>query len=189
VLPNVTVHDDPHVPYSPFSSLFDVEGCPTKKVTILRDGVLEHPLFTSSLLKEFEDAHPEFVGRFDLTGHAESSDSTAPTNTYIEIKGNAALSIEELLGKYPHIAYINSLTGMSLDPLTGQFALDAEGVKIYENGEVRYSTSLTLRGNFFEALRADGNWCGPKERYYYTWAPSLLTRGLDCVPKEMASHE
>ncbi|MEN9529723.1 MAG: hypothetical protein RI932_1596, partial [Pseudomonadota bacterium] len=83
---------------------------------------------------------------------------------------------------------IQNLTGMSVDPLTGQFALDADGAKVIVNGRVEYSTSLTLRGNFFEALKHPSTKVGPLERHFNSWIPSLYTEALSCVSKELAQN-
>lgn len=198
VLEGVTIEDDPHLAHSPFSSAFDAEGTPTRPVTIMKDGSLSHPLFTSALLSELEEAHPEFRGRFALTGHAESSDAAGMTNHRIRIAPGVARSErpdgldcetwQAMLGLAPQVVLVSNLTGMSVDPLTGQFALDAEGAKVHEGGALVYSTSVTLRGNLFEALRGADKRTGPSERVYSTWAPWLLTRDLTCVSKELATE-
>jgi predicted Zn-dependent protease len=181
VVAGLTIEDQPHLEHSPFSSLFDFEGTPTCPVTILSQGRLVHPLMTSSLLEEIEQLHPEWQGRFGLTGHAVGSSTTSLTNVFFHL---SAPLINDL-SKHSYIQ-IQNLTGMSADPLTGQFALDADGAKVFKDGQLSFSTSLTLRGNFFEALVHKTTRVGPQGRSYNQWAPSLLTTALHCVSKELA---
>lgn len=183
VLDRLSIEDNPHLEGSPFSSFFDFEGTPTSPVKILSDGKLQHPLMTSALLDEIEELRPDWKGRFALTGHAESVNSASFTNVIYRLDCPALDSA--LAGSY---IQIQNLTGMSLDPLTGQFALDAEGAKVFIAGSLKYSTSLTLRGNFFQAISHASTRTGALERHYNQWAPSLYTRALSCVSKELAQN-
>jgi len=181
VVRGLSVEDNPHLEGSPFSAFFDFEGTPTQPIKVLSEGRLMHPLMTSALIAEIEELHPDWSGRFALTGHAESTNSAAFTNVIYR------LSCPEI-GDLKDASYIQiqNLTGMSLDPLTGQFALDAEGAKVVIDGQLKYSTSLTLRGNFFEALVDKSTRAGALQRFYNQWAPSLFTSALSCVSKELA---
>jgi|GEM_PF-614539 len=181
VLPGVTIEDNPHLEQSPFSSVFDFEGTPTQPVKMMKSGSLIHPLMTSSLLAEVESLHPEWKGRFHLTGHAESASTTTHTNLFIRIDKPALPDLRMLA-----YVQIQNLTGMSVDSQTGQFALDADGAKVIEGGRVKYSTSLTLRGNFFEALTHVSTKVGKLERHFNVWTPSLFTEVLSTVSKELA---
>lgn len=181
VIRGLTVEDNPHLEGSPFSSIFDFEGTPTQAVKIVDNGRLVHPLMTSALLQEVEELHPEYAGRFKLTGHAETSMSASYSNLIFHLDSPP---LDDL--KSRSYVQIQNLTGMSIDPITGQFALDSDGAKVFENGRLKYSTSLTLRGNFFQALAHDSTRVGPLERHYNQWAPSLFTTALSCVSKELA---
>ena len=181
LLSGVTIEDNPHLEHSPFSAVFDFEGTPTEPVLIMSDGCLLNPLMTSSLLAEVESEYPQWMGRFRLTGHADGPSSTTHTNLFIRINRP---SMPEL-AKLSYIK-IQNLTGMSVDPITGQFALDADGAKVYAGGVLSYSTSLTLRGNFFEAISSAETRVGDASRHYNCWTPSLLTTSLSCVSKELA---
>lgn len=183
VIGNLSIEDNPHIEGSPFSSYFDFEGTATKPVTILSEGNLVHPLMTSALLDEILEIHPDWKGRFELTGHAEGVNSTSFTNVLFRLNAPpmGELSTESYI-------QIQNLTGMSLDPLTGQFALDADGAKVFERGKLKYSTSLTLRGNFFHALTDKSTRVGPVARQFNLWAPAMYTRALSCVSKELAQN-
>ncbi|MBM3382378.1 MAG: hypothetical protein FJY29_08050 [Betaproteobacteria bacterium] len=183
LIPGLTIEDNPHLEMSPFSTVFDYEGTPTKPVKIMKSGTLVNPLMTSALLAEVESEFPEWQGRFRLTGHADSATSTSYTNLFFRVEKP---QLPEL-GQLSYIQ-IQNLTGMSVDPLTGQFALDADGAKVIVNGRVEYSTSLTLRGNFFEALKHASTKAGPLERHFNSWTPSLYTEVLSCVSKELAQN-
>ncbi|MEY2986481.1 MAG: hypothetical protein RJB13_2 [Pseudomonadota bacterium] len=181
LLSGVSVEDNPHLEHSPFSAVFDFEGTPTEPVSVMSEGCLVNPLMTSSLLAEVESEYPQLTGRFKLTGHADGPSSTTHTNLFIRINRP---SMPEL----SNMSYIKiqNLTGMSVDPITGQFALDADGAKVFVDGVLSYSTSLTLRGNFFEAVSNTDTSVGELSRHYNYWTPSLLTTALSCVSKELA---
>lgn len=181
LIPALTVEDNPHLQDSPFSAIFDFEGSPTQPVQIIQSGVLQHPLMTSALLAEVESTYPEKKGQFHLTGHADSAVSTSHTNLFVRL---ALPSLPAL--KDASYVQIQNLTGMSVDPLTGQFALDSDGAKVFLEGKLAYSTSLTLRGNFFDALKHAESSVGPLARHFNVWTPSLFTPALSCVSKELA---
>lgn len=181
VIQGLTIEDNPHIECSPFSSVFDAEGTATHPVKIMSEGRLVHPLMTSSLLAEVENMRPDLAGRFMLTGHAVSPVDTNYTNVHFHLHCPPLTDLSER-----SYIQIQNLTGMSLDPLTGQFALDSDGAKVFESGQLKYSTSLTLRGNFFEALVHQSTRAGPSQRLYNQWAPCLFTSALSCVSKELA---
>jgi predicted Zn-dependent protease len=183
LIPGLTIEDNPHLEQSPFSTVFDFEGTPTKPVKIMKAGILVHPLMTSALLAEVESEFPQWQGRFRLTGHADSATSTSYTNLFFRVEKPQLPELNQC-----SFIQIQNLTGMSVDPLTGQFALDADGAKVIVNGRVEYSTSLTLRGNFFEALKHPSTKVGPLERHFNSWIPSLYTEALSCVSKELAQN-
>ncbi len=189
VLSGVTLQDNPLVESSAFSRLFDCEGTPASPVCVLREGVLEHPLLTASLLAELQAAEPKNGEKFRLTGHAVGSSEASYTNVDVDIAGSRVESFEELKSGVPVCVVVNNLTGSTVDPITGQFALDAEGARVYRNGKLAYSTSLTLRGNFFDVLADWANSIGPKERVLNVFVPSLRTHLLSCVARKMALEE
>lgn len=185
VLERLTLRDDPHKPYSPFSGCYDTEGTPTAPVTVVENGTLAHPLFTASLLAELEADHAQFAGRFSLTGHASGLDSASHTNCEVSLENVETTTLEATIASAPQVVVVSNLTGMSADPLTGQFALDADGAKVFENGVLAYSTSLTLRGNIMEVLRDERALALPRERAFNRWAPGVVTGTLSCVAKEL----
>lgn len=182
-LQGVTIEDNPHLDHSPFSAVFDFEGTPTEPVVIMKNGTLDHPLMTSSLLAEVEDEYPQLKNRFRLTGHADAPGSTTHSNLFIHVKRDALPDLSAM-----SYIQIQNLTGMSIDSITGQFALDADGAKVFIGGRLSYSTSLTLRGNFFDAVSHSETRVGRLARQYNCWAPSLLTSTLSCVSKELAQN-
>jgi predicted Zn-dependent protease len=188
VLGSLSLSDDPHLPYSPFSSCYDTDGTPTRPVTIVENGILRHPLFSAALLAELEAEHPALAGRFALTGHAVSLDRTSHTNLDVRLEGLPEIDFARAVAAAPQVVVVGNLTGMSADPLTGQFALDADGARVHENGALAYTTSLTLRGNIMEVLRDGHAALLPRERAFNRRAPGILTSTLACVPKELAEE-
>lgn len=188
VLGRLSLRDDPHLPYSPFSSCYDTDGTPTRPVSIVDDGVLLHPLFTGALLAELESEHPELAGRFSLTGHAVGLDATSHTNLDVRLEGLPEIPFAQAVQRAPQVVVVGNLTGMSVDPLSGQFALDADGARVHEDGKLAYSTSFTLRGNIREVLVDGQAALLPRERSFNRWAPGVLTSVLSCVPKELSEE-
>ena len=178
VLPRLTIHDNPLQENSPFSTLFDREGTPSQPVTVMKNGVLQNPLLTIASLNEIAQSFPELKEKFTLSGHAVSSNDADFTNVTFslhELNSNALdsnalnsnelnlnklnsseimtpLSQESVLANSKQVIVVSNLTGMTVEPLTGQFTLDSDGAKVFENGNLAYSTSLTLRGNINEIL-------------------------------------
>jgi predicted Zn-dependent protease len=188
ILGRLTLRDNPHLAFSPFSSCYDTDGTPTKPVSIVEDGVLLHPLFTGALLAELESEHPSLVGRFGLTGHAIGLDATSHTNLDVGLDGLPEVTFAQAVQRAPQVVVVGNLTGMSVDPLSGQFALDADGAKVHEDGKLAYSTSFTLRGNIKEVLVDGHAVLLPRERSFNRWAPGVLTSVLTCVPKELSEE-
>lgn len=184
VIENISISDNPHLKYSPFSSAFDTEGTPTQKVLILDEGVLKHPLMNVRLLEEINSILPEQGSQLRLSGHGQEGDEVEHTNVFIDLHIPRCTNAE-LIEKSFEVLHINQLTGMSCDALTGQFALDAEGVKVYQDGKLKYSTSVTLRGNLFDCISAENNLKGDVERVQNYWLPSLFTSTLKCVSKNL----
>jgi predicted Zn-dependent protease len=189
VLGGLTLFDNPHKPYSPFSSTFDAEGTPTQPVTIAKEGVLAHPLLTS--VQHFQILHerPDLENHLQLTGHATSLDDTGFSNVTVQLQGAKEMPWDGLCESVPEFVQVHNLTGMSVDPLSGQFALDVDGAKVYRSGKLAYSTSLTLRGNIMAVLEEENLVTLPPTRTFNYWAPSVLTRSLTCVAKEMGAEE
>jgi predicted Zn-dependent protease len=188
ILPGVTIRDNPLLPRSPFSQRFDMEGTPSRPVVIVERGKLAHPLLTSSLLEELRAANPPNPDSFGLTGHAASHNETDETNLFIELEADVVETVEALRAGKRQVVVVTNLTGSSVDSITGQFALDAEGVKVFLDGKLQYSTNVTLRGNLLEALSDPKRRVGPQERVFDTYVPWLLTEKLSCVGKKLANE-
>lgn len=186
VVDKLTIIDDPHVPFSPHSRVFDGEGVPTQKCVIIKDGILSHPLFTRASFAAFLAIHPTQAASLSLLGNAANSTLPTTSNLLVDVDYPEFENFEELVSSQKNVAVINSLTGCTNDPITGQFVMDAEGVRVYIDGNFVYSTSLSLRGNFFELFAQPDNKKGPKERHTSVVAPSILTSALSCVAKEMS---
>jgi PmbA/TldA metallopeptidase C-terminal domain len=183
VCSRLTVRDSPHEPGSPFSQVFDFEGRPTIPCDLLKNGFFVQPMLTSSQLAEVQMLNPDLQGEpLKLSGHASGLDSTSFTNMYVELE-EVPQSPVPYESAYPCVAVIHNLTGMSANPLTGDFALDAEGARIFLNGKLCYTSNFTISGCLYDLLEDPDLVQIPSERIYNTTAPGILTKKLNCVSK------
>ncbi len=135
-----TLYDDPNHPEGLMNAPFDAEGTPTRKVYLVREGVLESFMHNSVTARKLNA---------ESTGHAQRSYKgvldVGPRNLIVAPGEGVTLQdgvlITDLMGVH---AGANSISG--------DFSLQALGLKI-EGGEAAYPVeNFTLSGNFFELL-------------------------------------
>ncbi|HEU4743031.1 MAG TPA: TldD/PmbA family protein [Meiothermus sp.] len=136
-----TLVDDPTLPGGLASRPFDAEGTPARRTVLIEKGVLK--TFTHNS----ETAHQMNT---ENTGHAARSYKgvlgVAPTNLYLEPGSGVRLSegviVTELMGLHA-----------GANPISGEFSLQALGLKV-EGGEVAYPVeNFTVAGNFLSLLQ------------------------------------
>ncbi len=142
----VTVVDDGRWKGGLGAGLWDAEGVPTRRTTVIGDGVFR------SCLYDTETAARE--GR-ESTGNAVRagvSDPPSPgaTNFYL---APGPVSAARLLAETPRAFIVRDVIGMhTADPVSGDFSVGAAGV-LWENGKVRRAVkSVTLAGNLLDLL-------------------------------------
>ncbi len=135
-----SLYDDPDHPEGLMNAPFDAEGTPTRKVYLLREGVVEsfmHNTYTARKLGH------------EPTGHASRSYKgvlgVAPHNVIVApgggVKRQDGVLVTDLMGVHA-----------GANPISGDFSLQALGIKI-EDGEEAYPVeNFTISGNFFELL-------------------------------------
>lgn len=142
--PCVTVVDDGRVPAGLGSRPFDGEGMPTRKTTVINQGVLESYLLDSYSARKLG---------FTSTGNAARSvadiPSVSPTNLYM-VSGSH--SPDEIIRSVKQGLYIIELIGFGVNHVTGDYSRGAVGLWI-ENGELAYPVEeITISGNLKDML-------------------------------------
>lgn len=176
---NITITDKPLVDFGPNSTAFDDEGVAASNKVIVENGVLKTFLHNR---KTAEKDRVESTGNGFKAGF-KGLVAVKPTNFSIE---NGELSLEELTAKVGDGIYINDLSGIhaGLNPVTGDFSLQAGGFLI-KNGKLDLPVNLiTVAGNFFEMLK-DVNDLGNDFKYGYSGvgSPSLFINELSISGK------
>lgn len=137
---------DPHLIDFPGSGFLDSEGVPTRKISLIENGVLKAFLYNLESAKKAKVA-PNGAGVRSYAGKA----STGISNLFIE-KGN--ISLKEQLNSFKEILYITKLEGSSgCSALSGEISIGVQGI-LYKNGErLRAVDNITLSTNYFDLLK------------------------------------
>ena len=149
---HMTVYDDGRMAGGLGSRPFDGEGLPTRKNTIVEQGVLKSYLLDTYSGKKLG---------MDSTGNASrsvgESPSAGPTNFYL-VPGTK--SAEEIIRTVKDGLYVTELIGFGINMVTGDYSRGAAGFWI-ENGELAYPVEeITIAGNLkqmFKAIELVGN--------------------------------
>jgi PmbA protein len=166
----VTVYDDGTLPGAPGSKPFDGEGLPTRRTTVVEQGVLLTYLLDT------------YTGRklgMRSTGNAARSAGEAPivspTNFFM-VPGTA--TPEEIIASVPSGLYVTGLIGFGVNPVTGDYSRGASGLWI-EGGELTYAVEeITIAGNLRQML-ADIEMIGNDlDRRRRVMAPTLKIREM-----------
>ncbi len=126
---------------------FDDEGCPSRRVSLIEDGIFKTFLYNA------ETACKEGI---ESTGHAARGGykgvlGVAPSNLIL-VPGKA--SPQNLLSRHERTLYVTHVTGLhaGANAISGDFSLQAEGF-IYEGGERSAPIhNFTVSGNWYRLL-------------------------------------
>ncbi len=137
---------DPHVEGFPGSRLFDGEGIPSQKISVVENGVL------NAFLYNLESAKKEGVAP---SGHAVRSYSgdvgTGFSNLFVP-KGKHSLS--ELLSAHPKCLYVTQLEGGSgCSPISGEISIGAQGFWVENGQKVHPVEGVTISSNYFDLIQ------------------------------------
>lgn len=175
----VTLVDDPLHLEGWGARPFDDEGCPSRRVSLISEGVFETFLYNA------ETARKDGV---ESTGHAARGGykgvlGVAPSNLIL-VPGEA--SREELLSRHPRMLFVTHVTGLhaGANAISGDFSLQAEGF-LYENGaRVTPVHNFTVSGNWYHLLEAIEE-VGSDVEYQSSAVacPSVLVRDLAIAGK------
>jgi PmbA protein len=156
---SITVIDDGRIPGGLGSKPFDGEGLPTRRNTLVQDGVLQTWLLDSYAARKLGLAS---------TGSASRGVGSGPgvgtTNLWVE---PGSESLESLIAGTQRGLLVTELIGMGFSPTTGDYSRGASGLWI-EGGEISHPVEeITIASNLGEMLMAiDGLgseliWRGP----------------------------
>ncbi len=135
-----TLVDDPTLPDGLASRPFDAEGTAAKRTVFIENGLLRTFAHNSETARKMGAPN---------TGHASRSYKgvlgVAPTNLFVQpgqgVKQDDGIIISDLMGLHA-----------GANPISGEFSLQALGLKV-EGGELAYPVeNFTVAGNFLELL-------------------------------------
>lgn len=169
----ITITDNPLKVRGSSSRPFDGEGVEGQMLEIVKDGVLQNWLLSTSAAKELG---------LTTNGHGvRSSNSVAPASTNFTIEsGN--ISREDMIKSLKSGFYVTELVGHGVDLVTGQYSRGASGFWI-ENGEITYPVSEVTLGSNLLHMFAHMQAADDLDRRYGIASPSLLIEGMTLAGK------
>jgi PmbA protein len=142
--PRVTVYDDGTIIGALGSKPFDAEGLPTRKTTVIENGVLK-----SYLLDSYSARKLGLASTGNATRGIGDSPSVGAMNFYLAAGKS---SPEEIIRSVSRGLYVVELMGFGVNQVTGDYSRGAMGIWI-ENGELAYPVEeITIAGNLKEML-------------------------------------
>ncbi len=141
---HVTVYDDGTLPTVLGSKPFDGEGLPTRRTTVVENGILQYYLLDTYTARKLG---------MRSTGNAARSAGeplgVSPTNFYLEPGPYAP---EDIIASVPNGLYVTGLIGFGVNLVTGDYSRGASGLWI-ENGELTSPVEeITIAGNLRQML-------------------------------------
>lgn len=141
----LTVIDDATIPRLFGSSPFDDEGAPSRRTTVIENGVLQSWLLNSYTARKLGMRTTGNASR-GITGNA----GVGHGNFYIP---NGKTSAEDIIKSVKRGLYVTELIGFGVNIVTGDYSRGAAGLWI-ENGEFVHPVSeVTIAGTLPEMLR------------------------------------
>ncbi len=148
----VTIIDDGLRPGGFGTSPFDDEGTPSRRTTVIQDGVLESYLLNCYTARKLG---------LKTTGNASRGLAGNPgvgAGNFMIEPGSA--TGDEIIGSVKSGLYVTELMGFGVNPVTGDYSRGAAGFWI-ENGKLAYPVSeVTIAGNLkqmFQDIEAVGS--------------------------------
>lgn len=144
----VTLVDDPFYPDSPMPMVFDGEGSPTFRKTVIEKGRLNTLLYN---MKTANVAGKKTTGN-GSKGTYHATINISPFTLYLE---NGDMTEEALLAAAGNGLYINALSGLhaGANPITGDFSLQSAGFLVENGQKTKPVKGFTVAGNFYDLLK------------------------------------
>jgi PmbA protein len=141
---HVTVYDDGTLPMALGSKPFDGEGLPTRRTTVVENGVLR-----SYLLDTYSARKLGMQSTGNAARGAGDPPGVSPTNFYLKPGSHTP---DEIIASVPNGLYVTGLIGFGVNLVTGDYSRGASGLWI-ENGELTYPVEeITIAGNLRHML-------------------------------------
>lgn len=141
---HVTVYDDGTLPMALGSKPFDGEGLPTRRTTVVENGVLR-----SYLLDTYSARKLGMQSTGNAARSAGDPPGVSPTNFYLK---SGSYTPEEIIASVPNGLYVTGLIGFGVNLVTGDYSRGASGLWI-ENGELTYPVEeITIASNLRHML-------------------------------------
>ena len=142
----VHIHDDPLRVRGARSGTFDAEGVPTRRHTLIEDGVLTTWLLDSRSARQLG---------LRTTGHASRGTGGPPgpsaTNLYMAA---GQPTPAELMEDIEEGIYVTELIGMGINGLTGDYSRGAAGFMIRRGALAEPVAEITIAGNLIDMFAA-----------------------------------
>ena len=144
--PLLSLCDDALHPGNISAETFDGEGTPTRRVSLLENGVLTGFLHSSGTAKRLND---------QPTGHANIGSKVTVGAHFYHVFAGANLEQEYSLDTAENVIFIDDLQALhaGVKALQGAFSLPFDGWMV-ENGKWTSIESATVAGDFLELLRS-----------------------------------
>ena len=149
----LSLTDDPLDRRGMLSSPFDDEGTPTKRKTLVKDGVLKGFLY---------DLYNAQLSEVEPTGNGLRRSTSDALSNYQQGIGIAPVclvvrpgskSVEDLIEDMDHGLLVEKTASPDVHPITGDFGLEVRCAHLVEKGEVKSTVKhCLLSGNMFQAL-------------------------------------
>src|SRR5205814_6615243 len=139
---NITIVDDGTIPGGFGTSPFDGEGVPTRRTTVIENGVLKSYLLNTYTAKKLG---------LETTGNASrglaGTPGIGPGNYYLQ---PGAKMPKEIIAAIPEGLYVTEFLGHGANLVTGDYSRGASGLWI-SGGELTYPVEeITVAGNLKE---------------------------------------
>jgi PmbA protein len=169
VFPGLTIVDDGTLPEMLFTSAFDDEGSPSRRTTLVDQGVLVGFLYDHKYGKKSGN---------ETTGNAfrenyGSQPHIKPTNICLEFNDITS----DLM--YDSAIMIHSFIGAhTANAISGDFSLEGRNAFLVENGDMKPLKSVMLYGNVYEVLKNIACFGKDERQVEHTISPSVRIRGM-----------
>ncbi len=141
-----SLYSDPQGELFQHKSLFDSEGCLTRRVEVVKDGVFNEALYNLETASK--------AGRKTTGNGARSFGGKMGTSFYNVLVPPGTLTTAELLKLFPKCLFVVRLEGGSgCNAVSGELSMGAHGFWC-ENGVIQHPVDgVTLSGNFFDIIK------------------------------------